>query len=326
MSQENYKLFSKIFSLLFYSAILVALVAPSTASAIGVTPPYFKNNSLTRNSIYQQQIILVRGDADEDLEAQITLDVPGANNWITIDKGLRFIFPKGEKQFPIMVKAVIPDDASFGTYTGNFRVVFAPPGGPEAGTVTIALGLQIDIELKVIDKKIIDFTFRGVNILDAEEGHKVWWLDFPGKIKFYVRIENIGNVSSAPSKVEFDIYDIYGNLVESTANTNEPILVKPFAFGDVLYELPTWLKPGRYPVKYRIYKEGELFREDETHLSLLAYKTLPDYEGYGLLGLSLGDKLSLVSILLAIFAVFFFGVVWLKRNRKRLFSKIAEVS
>jgi hypothetical protein len=35
------------------------------SAGFGITPPYVRNTSLTRNSIYEQQILLVRGDPND---------------------------------------------------------------------------------------------------------------------------------------------------------------------------------------------------------------------------------------------------------------------
>ena len=68
----------------------ISLIMP-TLAGFGVSPPYVKNERLDRGSHYEQKIILVRGDPIEDLKAEITIDVPGAQEWISIDKGTEFI-------------------------------------------------------------------------------------------------------------------------------------------------------------------------------------------------------------------------------------------
>ena len=50
----------------FGLTILFLLMTTEIARAgFGITPPYVRNTSLTRNSTYEQQILLVRGNPDE---------------------------------------------------------------------------------------------------------------------------------------------------------------------------------------------------------------------------------------------------------------------
>ncbi|MBI2120367.1 MAG: hypothetical protein HYT94_01955 [Parcubacteria group bacterium] len=269
------------------------LGAHTAFAGFGITPPYLRSNTLTQGSHFTQEIIIVRGDPVEDLKAEITLSVPGINQWITVDKGLNFILPKGQQQVPITLSVDVPKDAEFGAYTGNIRI--RTSSFQEATTgVSIALGAQVDVDLKVVDE-IYDFDVRRVELSEAEEGHKVWWLDFPGKIKFWMHIENTGNVPVAPERVHFDIYSKVGaKLLESVDSTNDIEKIEPFATKKVLAELPTWLPPGGYLLKFSVYKKDQVSKSGELTLSILPRGTIPGYEGYGFMGLSLGDKLSVI--------------------------------
>ncbi len=70
---------------LLFSIVLFFTVAQSAFAGFGVTPPYVTNPSLTRNSIYEQKIYLVRSNPDTDLKATISIDVPGVNDWFTVN-------------------------------------------------------------------------------------------------------------------------------------------------------------------------------------------------------------------------------------------------
>ena len=301
--------------LLICFAIAYLLVADSTSAGFGITPPYVRNASLTRNSRYKQEILMVRSDPVEDLQGEITISVPGANDWITIDKGTEFILPKGEKKILINVNVNVPNDAEFGNYLGNIRIRVAPLTIPEPGTVGIALGAQVDVDLTVIDKEIINFRIQRIRVSDLDEGHKVLWMDFPGKIRFTMQIENTGNVPSAPRKIEFDLYDTKGEeLLEFTRNSNKLKKVDPFDIQDVVAQLPTHLKAGSYKVIYRIYKEELIAQEGNLNLSILPYGTIQD-GGYGIMGLSTQDKAILLSILIGILAALWIVIRLIRRRR-----------
>lgn len=307
----------KIFSV-FISAL--SFLAPfflgvhTAFAGFGITPPYLRSDTLTQGSHFTQEIIIVRGDPVEDLKTDITLNVPGINQWITIDKGLSFTLPKGQQQVPITLTVDVPKDAQFGAYTGNIRIRTSSLEGPTSG-VSIALGAQVDVDLKVVNE-IYDFDVRRVELSEAEEGHKLWWLDFPGKIKFYMHVENTGNVPAAPTRVHFDIYTKVGaKLLESVDSTNNIEKVDPFATKKVVAELPTWLPPGGYLIKFSIYKKDTVSKSGELTLGILPKGTIPGYEGYGFEGLSLGDKLSVIGPFSA--PILLGGTYRITRTRRR---------
>lgn len=307
----------------FTSTLLFLLLtmAPFVAEAgFGISPPYVRNTTLTRNSVYEQEIILVRSDPTSELIAEITVDAPGFEQWITIDKGNSFSLPMGEKKVPMTVQVKVPDDAEFKNYIGNIRIKTVPAGEISRGAVNISLGAQVDIDLSVIDKEIFDFRVRKISISDLDEGRKLAWLYFPGKIRFSMLIENTGNVPVAPSDVNFKIYNPNGTkLLEETTHTNRIKKINPFETETVVAELPTRLPAGSYLARYEIKNGDEVKQEGEVTLSILPYGTT-QAAGYGFMGLSLAHKLS---VLLPLFAIVILVVLivryslMLKRVRRR---------
>ncbi len=289
------------FSLVYFSKTALA--------GFGITPPYVRNESLTRNSIYEQKITLVRGNPDKDLKVNVIIDVPEANGWFSIDKGESFILPKGESKFPILIKVKVPDKAKFGQYKGRIILKTSPLNGKISGSVGIVLGAQIDVDLKVLDKKIFNFKVLGIRLFDLEEGHKFLWMFIPGKIKFAMTIKNLGNVKAKPTKVHFDVYDSSGKkLLESIDARKIKGEVKPFETKDIIAEIPTKLPSGSYNAFFKIYKNQQIVKEGNLHLSILPYGSIEGYNsGYGLDGLSLKDKLVLVLIVILILSLASFG-------------------
>ena len=285
-------------------------------AGFGITPPYVRNISLTRNSVYEQTILLVRSDPSTAMKATITTDAPGFEDWLEVLEGEEFLLPQGEQKVPMTVRVTVPDDADFDQYVGNIRIKTGPADDSvAAGAVSIALGAQVDIDLTVIDKEIEDFRVRKIKINDLNEGHKVGWLYFPGKINFDVLIENTGNVPVAPSEVKFRIFDSTGTaLLEETTHTNRLRKVDPFLTENVKTELPTRLPAGTYLAKYQIYNGEELKQAGELTLSILPYGTLQT-AGYGFLGLSIAHKLSIIMPIVAIFALIVL-VLYVRRKHK----------
>ncbi len=305
-----------LFRSFIFTFVAFFIFAHTTYAGFGVTPPYVNNVSLTRNSVYEQVIYLVRNDPTSDLKATVSVDVPGINDWITITQGNEFLLPTGEQKVAMTVKVTVPDDAEFKQYRGNIRVkTGAPDDQVTSGAVNISLGAQIDVDLTVIDKKIKDFKVRKIGVSDLNEGHKFAWLYFPGKIRFEMLLENIGNVKIAPSDVVFRIYDRTGNvLLEETHKKGSIDTVDPFMTSTVYAELPTRLPSGSYLARFEIMNEADVKLSGEVNLSILPYGTLQT-AGFGFLGLSLAHKLSIILPVLFIFSVPL--TVYIRRRRRR---------
>lgn len=300
-------------------AVAVAAFSGNAAPAyagFGITPPYVQNQRLSRGSSFEQRITLVRSDAVDDLKVQITTNLPGFDGWVSIDKGTDFVMPAGATQLPIVVSVQVPQDAEYKDYTGAIRIrtSSANTGG---GGVSIALGAQIDVKLKVVDK-IQDFDVRRIRIADLEEGYRKWSLFFPGKIRFFMTVENTGNVPYGPTRVHMDIYDVdESQLLESIDNTNSIEQVGPFGTKEVFAELPTRLGAGRYVAKYTIYKGADIAQQNEVTLSISAIGAVPGYNGYGFDGLSLVDKLKIaLAIAIPVLLVVILAVALIMRRRR----------
>lgn len=263
-------------------------------AGFGITPPYVRNSSLTRNSVYEQTILLVRNNPTTPLKAEISIDVPGINEWFTVNEGLEFELPQGEEKVSMTIRVVVPDKAKFENYTGRIKVRTSAPDNLPAGSVSIALGAQIDVDITVIDREIKDFRVRKIGISDLNEGHKVGWLYFPGKIHFTMLIENTGNIDVSPSRITFKLYDSTGQvLLEETEHTNRIKNIKPFKTEEVLAEIPTRLPAGSYIGRYEIFNSDENKQNGELTVSILPYGTL-QAAGYGFMGLSIAHKLSVL--------------------------------
>ena len=299
-----------------HAIVFFVFLAVPAYAGFGITPPYVRNASLIKNSVYEQKILLVRSDPTVPLKAQISIDIPGINEWFTIVEGNEFVLPVGAQKVPMTVRVKVPDSAKFKNYVGNIRVKTSSADGTVAdGAVSISLGAQIDVDLTVIDKEISDFSIRKIGVTDLNEGHKIGWLYFPGKINFEMLLENTGNVKVAPSEVIFRIYDQSGQiLLEETKNTNSITKVAPFEQATVYAQLPTHLPRGSYLVRYQIKNNVDIKQEGEVTLNVLPYGTL-NAAGYGFFGLSLAHKLS---VLLPFFVIIASIIAFLVRRSLRL--------
>lgn len=300
-------------------ALLFFILSAEIARAgFGITPPYVRNTSLTRNSTYEQQILLVRGNPDSNQKAEIVVDAPGINDWIEIIEGETIPLPRGLQKVPMTVRVTVPRDADFNQYTGVIRIKTLPDDSAlSQGAVNISLGAQVDINLTVIDRVIEDFRVRKIGVSDLNEGKKLAWLYYPGKINFSMLIENTGNVDIAPSKIEFKIYDFAGNvLLEETEQIGSMKKVAPYATEEIMAEIPTRLPAGSYLARYKIYNGGTIKQEGDASLSILPPGTLQT-AGFGFSGLSLPHKISILLPIFALIIIILYFIYNRRLNRRR---------
>ena len=198
--KKSFSIIAGVLTVTGFWAVALMPALRAQADGFGITPPYVTNDQLTQNSEYDQTIILVRSNPTQDLQAKVSINVPGANNWITIDRGTQFVLPAGTQQEPMIVSVKVPGDAKLGNYSGNIQVVVSPLAGPSKGTVGITIGAQIDVNLQVIDSHSAKLAVRRVIMQNTEVGHTWWWMHFPGKIIFSMDLNNSGNISGAPGR------------------------------------------------------------------------------------------------------------------------------
>jgi hypothetical protein len=300
----------------FVPMLFVSLGIDEAHAGFGITPPYVKNTSLTRNSIYEQQILLVRSDPTAPQQAEIVIDAPELAGWLEIVEGTPIDLPSGLQKVPMTVRVRVPADAEFKEYTGAIRIRTLPADGALArGSVNISLGARVDIALTVIDRQIEDFRVRKISVAELNEGSKLGWLFFPGKIRFDMLIENTGNVDISPSRVEFRIFDRSGQvMLEEVNNIGRIDEISPYDTDTVTAELPTRLPAGSYIARYRVFNSDELKQEGDLTLSIQPAGTV-QAAGFGFAGLSVAHK---VSLLLPIFALLIAVLYFLFMRRKQL--------
>ncbi|MFH0951461.1 MAG: hypothetical protein V1765_03250 [bacterium] len=283
------------------------LSAHSALASFGITPPWIRNKTLSRGAVFEQEMIIVRSDPKEDLEATLTFAVPEypeIEDWFTIDKGKTFTLPQGEKQIKILVRVDVPKKAKYGQYQGAIHLN-TKTTNYEQGVVNIALGVQIDIDLAVVDLKIFDFVIRGVKMPDSETGHKFLFWFVPGKIKALVNYENLGNIPSHPTKAVLTIYDKNKQVLEELTSTKRMQEVEPFTTEEIPLLFKHKLPAGSYLAELKIYKDEEIKFQGEVTVSILAYKDIPDK------GLS---PLTITLIVIVIVLIGSAGYFWFKQR------------
>ncbi len=227
--------------------ITLSLLAPSVASAFGVSPPFITAQKLVAGSRYEATITLVQGQPDVDLEVKAVFDVPKKiRAWFSIDKGTQFIIPAGVQQFPIQVAIQVPIDAGLGIYSGYLRINTVPQL-KEGEQIAISIGARIDISMTVGDDIIVDFSVKKIDILDIKENESP---------QIIVTIENTGNVPIAPNRATFDLLDKYGEVRLGFAQTEDLPETPAFETKTFVVKFPIDIKlgVGEYWGEARLYR------------------------------------------------------------------------
>lgn len=242
--------------ILIIGGFFVTLTCSNIVQAgFGVSPPKVLNHHLLPGSHFEQTIQLVQSKPENDLLTTVEIDAPEVKDWLSIDRGLEFIIPRGVKMFPVKITVDVPQDAEFKHYGGRvwIRTTAAEVEGKE-GMVSIALGAVIDIDLAVSAEEVHGFIFRGLQILKAEEGR-------PIKVK--ISLENTGNVKNRPSKIHLDIYDRYHNELLYSGDATDLGYIKPFTTGGIISKFRAKLSIGDYWAEVKVYVENDILMEDK---------------------------------------------------------------
>jgi len=259
------------------AAIFWFLACASTAEAgFGISPPYVKTaKPIFPGSHYEQRIMLLRSAADEDLQAEVKINAPEVESWISIDKGDVFDLPSDTLRVPMIVNVDVPADAEIGDYKGYINVRIVPKNKNQGAGVAIALGARIDIDLTVTNEEFIDFLVRQVSVPDIEQLKRPWnWKIFSYffyRTKVVMKIENTGNTKVAPSRVNLEIYDLNEKEVLESYDDKSIKKIDPFTTQQVTASFPTNLEVGHYWARVKIYKDKDIIHKDK-----IAFAVVPN--------------------------------------------------
>jgi len=260
-------MFKKFILFIFYFLLIFLPYVYTAQAGFGISPPHVKNKQLVPGSHYEQKITLLRSSAEEDLKAEIKINAPEIESWLSIDKGEEFILPKNSLQVPMIISIDVPEKADLGNYKGHIDIRILPTEKKEGGGVAIALGARIDIDLTLTNVAYADFLVRLVSIPDFELLGWPWhWKIFSmflHKIKIVMNIENIGNVKTAPSKVALEVYDIAKKKLLETTVDKSLKKIDSFSTKEVIATFPTKLGAGQYWGKIKIYNGNEVVNSYE---------------------------------------------------------------
>jgi len=241
--------------------VTVVVVFPVLIQAgFGVSPPFVKQEHLLRGSHFEETVNLVRSEPKEEYRAELEFssELSEIKDWITIDKGMEFTIGAGIQQFPLKIIVDVPQDAKLGEYGGYVWI----SGKPEKeGQVTTIAGGTIKVVLKVTDKEFSAWRLRDLGVRDLAKGEKT--------LKVYLKVENLGNVKTRPSKVHLDVYDNHHQNLLTSGDDTDLDWIPPFQTKEIAAEFPVDLEPiQQYWAEIEVYKDGEVFLADKRRFNV----------------------------------------------------------
>jgi hypothetical protein len=285
--------------LILGSVLLLGALPHVGEAAFGISPPFMHADHLVPGSKFVQTIYLVQDQPVEDLRIKANLDIPEkVRSWISIDKGFEFTIPKGTRQFPVQVVVEVPKGTELAAYRGNLTFTGAPA---QSGQVTIALGAQVSIDLRVGNDIFEKFSVPVIRLLDIEEG----W-----NPRVYVKFNNEGNIPEAFTHATYELLDQYGAVrLAYIQKADDFPETPPFTIKEYSVEFPIdfHLGLGQYWGKVDFYQNEKVVASQKTVFNVLKAGSLSgpwsvvldkirEYWIFGVIGL-LALALVVVSVL-----------------------------
>jgi hypothetical protein len=241
----------KIKTLIFLAITLTLFFAVKNEvvyAGFGVSPSSIINKTLVPGSFFEQDVVLVQGHPDFDLNVIATVNAGKMNDWIKIENGKNFTIPKGIQQFPMKVNISIPSNVELGEYKGEIDIRTSTAGKQGAG-VSVALGANVAIDLGVTEIKVSDFAIQNFQIPDVIVG---------SPIKFLIKVKNDGNIDNGPTKAILTFFDQYHS--KQLGQQEEAITekVKSFQTSSIAVEFPNNFEVGSYWADVKIYSDDKI--------------------------------------------------------------------
>ena len=256
----------KVSSFFLALGLLLAFQTKIAEAAFGISPPFLNATYLVKGAEYSQTVYLIQDQPTSDLGIEANIEIPEKiKPWITVDQGTEFIIPQGVRQFPVKITIKVPNDTELGIYNGNISFTTKPS---QAGQVTIALGAQLILNLKVGNEIYENFNVPIIKPLDIEEG----W-----NPKVLVRLNNLGNVPESFTGATYELLDQYGSVrLAYVQKTNGFPEVPPFSEDEFTVEFPIdfYVGVGQYWANVAFYKNDTLIASQKTVFNVLKAGTL----------------------------------------------------
>ena len=285
------------FLTLALSLIIFFAGAHQAFAGFGVSPGQITEENLVPGSRFESTIYLVQGNPELDLPVEATVDSDEIKDWVTFKNGDKFTIPSGVQQYPLEIVVEVPDNADLGIYKAFIRVKTVPDQANTDGTVAIAIGGRVDLNVTVGDDVIEEYEVTSIEILDIREG------DDPA---INVKVKNTGNVPVAPSLATFELFNRFGTVRLGFAESDKFKKTPSFSEDEQQLNFPIDVRfaPGEYWGHVKIHdEEGKVIKELKTVFDVKEVTLFEKIVGYWWI----------IVILIALYLV---HSIWKKKRKK----------
>lgn len=238
------------------SCLSFLICANFAQAGLGLSPSKWAEEHGPRGAQIEKTFTFSRSDPEEDLYFQAETEGE-IKDWLEIDKGLEFIMPKGEQQFPIKVKINIPAGADYGNYKGGIRFKSETRTKEKTSGAGVILGALIQIDLAVSDEDFLDYDILQITVPATKENELV---------RISLKIWNRGNIEAKPTKLTMVFWDGYKAEqieFEEIADFSGIKAVPPFSEGEIEIESSAKLEVGQYWAIIKAYHNDEIIKSEE---------------------------------------------------------------
>lgn len=226
-------------------------------AGLGISPSDWIEKNALRGSRIEKTFTLSRSNPDEDLYFKAAIEGE-IKDWIKIEKGLDFVMPKGEQQFPVKVIIDVPQDAEYRNYQAEIRLKSESKSKETSGMgSSVLLNALIRINLIVSQKQVLDYEILQITIPKQEEGNP---------INVLLKIWNRGNVEAKPTRLTIDFFDKYNQAKIDSKDLTDFSNIKAvaaFSEGEIKLEIPLQLGIEQYWAKVKVYQDEKVLKSEE---------------------------------------------------------------
>jgi hypothetical protein len=247
---KNYlkKMFALMSFIMFFFAFSSNI---SVFAGFGVSPAEIIQNHLKPGAHFEQQLILSRADANEDLKIKIEPELDEFTDWFSFKPGEELIFKKGVQRLPLTVVVDVPSDVEYQSYIGKIRILASPFDSDLSG-VSVVKGARVDVSLITTELDVTLLVINQIKAADVLKGEK---------IRLGLLTTNNGNVPASPSRVKLTILNLLQEpLQELEATDIEQVL--PNETKEIFVDFEADLDKGEYFGEVEVYLGEELLRKD----------------------------------------------------------------
>lgn len=240
--------------LLFVVCLVGAILLPSVAMAVGVSPALVEIHDITPQNSVKSHVTFSRANPSEDSEARVSVTGNGTAAIHLSNDGIALL-PKGQEQ--VIYEFVIePIGFTVGVYEVRLKVVPIESDSDGKSGTKVLSGAESIVRFTVTNESVESFQINNVKMVDTMEDQAV--------ALTYVMI-NDGNVDARPSKIEVTIKNEFDDSKTYSEIIPESQLAFTEAFTEETIDIETKinLSAGLYSPTIAFFRADEKMYSSE---------------------------------------------------------------